>query len=136
MSMRPNTLIKRSHRVSLYAPDETPAGYDDWGHSLGGGFEAVPIATDVECNLQPLTGSVEQSVAGREIDAQWQGALPGATTVREDMGVVVTAVSDDGVTWGAVPVSHPTKFRVRQVGWKGNGWDTEVMLGVTQEAIA
>jgi hypothetical protein len=135
MSMRPGLLIKRSHRVSLYAPADG-ATEDEWGHSTTGVFSGAPIAVDVECNLQPLTGSVEQSAAGREIGAQWQGALPDGTTITEDMGILVTAVSDDGVTWYAVPASHPTRFRVRQRGWKGNSWDIEVMLGVTQEAIA
>lgn len=133
--MRPGLLVLRTHRVALYAPADDGAAEDEWGHPTGGSFNPVPVATDVECNLQPLTGSVEQTAAGREVNADWQGSFPEATALLPGHGIVVTAVSDDGETWNGVPASHPTHFRVQHVGYKGDGWDTEAMLRATAEAI-
>ena len=133
--MRPGVLIKRTHRVSIYTPQDDGAAEDEYGYPIGGSFVAAPVATDVECNLQPLSGDVTQTAAGREVDADWQAGFPEATPLVEDQGVVVTAVLDATDAWVAPPVSHPTRFRVRSTGWQGLGWDTWAMLRSTPEAI-
>jgi hypothetical protein len=77
----------------------------------------------VDANLQPLTGSVQETAAGREVGATWRGFVPAGTEVEEGDGVVVLS----GV--------GPTAYRVKQVGAQGAPWDTELLLDVTQEDI-
>jgi hypothetical protein len=126
--------MNRTHRISLFETVESHSGEDAWGHPDASAFSGAAVAENVECNLQPLTGSVRQAAAGREIDATWQGFVPSDVAVREDMGVLVTAVNVNG-QWSDPPVSHPRTFRVKQVGWHGGKWDTDVMLGTTREQI-
>ncbi len=112
--------IPRSHVVSIYRPLEP---VDDPYAPPAGTFDAVPIAADVPANLQALTGSVQDTAAGREIGATWKGFVPPGTPVDEDYGITVLS------GYGS------RRFRVRQVGEQGAGWDTELMLAETAEAI-
>lgn len=110
--------MKRTHLVQLYDPPSADADPYD---ATEAGWTAV--GAPVAANLQPLTGSVQQSAAGRQVEANWRGFLPPGTVVEEDQGVVV--LSGTG----------PRAFRVRQVGEQGAPWDTEVLLGSTDEEI-
>lgn len=105
--------------ISIYV--DTPGGIEDEYGASAPGWQ--PLAENVPANLQPLTGDVRQMAAGREIGATWKCFVPPGTSVREDAGVVVLS----GV--------GPTTFRVRQVGQQGGKWDTEMLLGITQESI-
>lgn len=84
----------------------------------------TPRGAAIEANLQPLTGSVEQTAAGRAVEATWKGFVPAGTVVKQDDGVVVLS--------GA----GPTAYRVKQVGEQGAPWDTELLLEETTETIA
>lgn len=122
--------MERTHRVSLHQ-QATAATEDAHGRPAGPRWGAA-VATDVECNLQPAGGDVRQAAYGREIDADWQGFFPPDTDVRTDMLIVVSAVRS-GTTWITPPASHPTSFRIRHLGYQGEGWDTEALLGSTME---
>lgn len=111
--------MERTHRVQLYDP---PASDNDPYAPGEPGW--TKVGTELQANLQPLTGSVQQSAAGRQVEATWKGFLPAGTVVREDMGVVV--LTGPG----------PLRYRVRQVGAHPPPWDTEVLLGATNEEIA
>lgn len=128
--------MQRTHRVSLHPPatPAAPGARDRWGRPATAPFQAAS-APGIPCNLQPLTGSVRQAAAGREVDATWQGFFPPGTTITADMGLVVTEVFDGG-EWKPPPAGHPKTFRVRPVGWQGGRWDVEAMLGHTDEAVA
>lgn len=108
------------HVVDIYAPPSADADPYD---------ETVPawtlVAADVQANLQPLTGSVQQAAAGRQLDASWSGFVPGGTAGGQDYGI-------DGKSGPGMP----KRFRVRQWGELGEGWDTEMMLQVTPEQFA
>ena len=114
-------MIPRTHVVSFYRP--AGAGADPYAEPTAGAFEAVAVAANVPANLQPLTGSVQQSAAGREIGATWKGFVPAGTPVAEDFGVLV--LSGPG----------SRRFRVAQVGEQGAPWDTELMLAETAEVF-
>jgi hypothetical protein len=81
-------------------------------------------ATGVLANLQPLTGSVQQAAAGREVEANWKGFLEASAAVEENWGVRIT----EGV--------GPRRYRVRQVGVQGAPWDIEVLLAATVEKFS
>lgn len=111
--------MERTHRIRLYDPPALDADPYDTAEA---GWTAV--GAEVAANLQPLTGSVQQTAAGREVGATWKGFIPAGVAVREDQGLVVTS----GV--------GPRAFRVKQVGEQGAPWDTEVLLDTTEEVIA
>lgn len=107
--------MRRTHRIRLYAPPGVDADpYDSTDSAWTAGAETV-------ANLQPLTGSVQQTAAGRAVGATWQGFVPAGVAVEEDQGVLVL----EGV--------GPSRYRVRQVGEQGAGWDTELLLAETLE---
>lgn len=110
--------MKRTHRVQVYRPPASDANPYD---ATGSAWEAS--GNPVDANLQPLTGSVQQTAAGREVGATWRGFLPAGTAVAEGDGIQVLS--------GA----GPSRFRVQQVGEQGAPWDTEVLLDRTEEAF-
>lgn len=112
--------MKRTHTLDLYTPPNPDAETDPYT-PVDGPFW-TPGATAVGANLQPLTGSVQQTAAGREVNADWKGFVPAGTAVVEDDGVAVTAGP------GA-----PMRLRVSAVGPQGGQWDTELLLRKTRE---
>lgn len=108
------------HLVTLYAPPDPDLEVDPYDPADGPFWSQRAAAVDA--NLQPLTGSVQQQAAGREVVADWKGFVPPGTVVVVDDGMEVTAGP------GA-----PMRFRVAQVGPLGDDWDTELLLRRTEE---
>lgn len=106
----------RTHMVSIYRkgfsdPDNTgrPAEF----------YSAVVEA--VNANLQPITGAIRPTPAGREVEAEWRGFVSAGTDIQVDDGVLVTS----GV--------GPTRYKVAEVGPQGPPWDIELLLELTKE---
>lgn len=130
-------MIRPRHRVTLYrhrADTGAPSPpLDEFGEPIEGGgtasgWDPVPLAVDVPANLQPLTGSVRASAAGREVGATWKmfldpRDLPDGVLIRADDGLVVT----EG--------RSPARLRVVQSGYRSAGWKDEFLLAETAEAI-
>jgi hypothetical protein len=115
--------VKRTHTVSQYRRAEPAAQASPYADASAGSAWGGPVAVDVGCNLQPLTGSVRESAAGAEVNADWKGFFPSAIALEAGDGLVVT----DGV--------GPQRFLVQQVGAQGGRWDTEALLSSVVEAI-
>lgn len=112
--------IERTHTIAIYDPP--PAAVDPYAPSDP---KPILVADGIPANLQPLTGNVQQTAAGRVVDATWKGFVPPAYghLIVEDRIVHVTA----GV--------GPTTYRIRQAGAQGGRWDAEMLLGVTAEVV-
>lgn len=106
--------MKRTHRIRVYRPGKADPYSGSSGWTPGAEYDA---------NLQPLTGSVQQSAAGREIGATWRAFVPAGAQVKEDDGIQVL----EGV--------GPERYRVVQAGPQGAPWDTELMLSRTVEVF-
>lgn len=106
--------MKRTHRIRVFRQGKANpyTGAAPW-----------ELAGEYDANLQPLTGSVQQSAAGREIGATWRAFVPAGAAVKEDDGILVT----QGV--------GPERYRVVQAGPQGAPWDTELMLSRTREVF-
>lgn len=102
---------------------------DNYGKPVEGW---VPISggVNVQVNVQPLTGSVQQAAAGREVDSTHRMFAPAGTVFREDDAVLITVTLPV-----AIPYTGPTRFRVQHVGSQGGKWDTEYLLKDTEENI-
>jgi hypothetical protein len=111
--------MRRTHVVTIYRCQESGA-VDAFGTPQA---EWAPVAEGVGANLQPRTGEVIQTGAGRQVLADWAGFIPGGIAVQEDDAVVVTS----GV--------GPERFRVARAGAQGGRWDTELLLTRTEEGI-
>lgn len=112
--------IERTHRIAIYDP---PAASED--PYVPSDPMPTLIQAGIPANLQPLTGNVAQTAAGRTVDATWRGFVPPeyGALVKEDRLVYV----ESGV--------GPEVYRIRQAGEQGGRWDTEMLLGVTAERI-
>lgn len=111
--------IPRTHVIDIYDPP------GDSGDPYGEPGRYTLVGKDVPANLQPLTGKVEQTAAGRAIEAEWKGFVPPkyGEYIEADRVVVVT----EGV--------GPSTYRIRQAGPQGGPWDAEFLLGVTAEDV-
>jgi hypothetical protein len=118
--------MRRTHVVSVYSWVEG-VDEDAYGKPRNGW---VLIHTGVEINLQPLTRSVEQAAAGRQIDATFKAFGPSSLAFAPDQAIVVTEVLPAGR-----PYHGPTTFRIRQIGEKGGKWDTTLLMDDTTEQI-
>lgn len=112
--------IARTHVIAIYDPP--PAAVDPYAPS---DQRPTLVQAGIPANLQPLTGDVQQTAAGRVVDATWRGFVPPehGHLIREDRIVHVA----EGV--------GPTTYRVRQAGQQGGRWDTEMLLAVTAEVV-
>lgn len=118
-------MVRKTHVVSLYrrgVADSDPydAPTSEWGD---------PLVEDLEVVLQPLTGSVQQTAAGREVNSSWKGFLPYTADVKPDDVLLVTAVLVEGAGLAG------SRLQVQQIGPQGRPWDTEVLLDVTQQQV-
>jgi hypothetical protein len=120
--------MKRTHSIDLYAHREGETE-DAYGKTVTSRFWEL-VDEDVHITLQPLTGSVEQTAAGRQIDSSYRLFAPPGVALEADQGVVVREVLSAGV-----PYIGPVRFRIKQVGSYGGRWDVEAMLMDTQESI-
>lgn len=112
--------IARSHVIAIYDPP--PALEDPYMPS-----ESWPtlVEAGIPANLQPLAGAVQQTGAGRVVDATWKGFVPA------EHGHLVT---EDRIVYVQSGVG-PAVYRIRQAAPQGGRWDTEMLLAVTAEAI-
>jgi len=110
--------VKRTHLVRAYAPPAAPV--DPYAPSVP---VWTPRGAAFHANLQPLTGKVEQTAAGRAMGATWRAFVPAGTGVEPDDGLVV--LEGEG----------PRVYRVKDVGPQGRPWDTELYLDLTPEVI-
>lgn len=108
--------MNRTHEVSIYRK-----GFGD-PDSEGMSVESYAVVEQaVGANLQPITGAVRPTPAGREVEAQWRGFVSAGTDIQVDDGVLVTS----GV--------GPTRYKVTEVGDQGPPWDIELLLELTEE---
>ena len=113
------------HRGSFYR--QRPEREDAYGPTTPR-WEPEPYVEDVPLNLQPLTGSVVQTPAGREWRTRWRAFLD-----PRDLTEGVRVQPDDGlvVTAGRAP----ERFRVVEVQPRAPGWKDVVVLEQTAEEI-
>ena len=117
--------MRARHRGRFYR--RRPEPEDPYGPSMSP-WDPEPYAEDVPLNLQPLTGSVVQTPAGRERRSRWKAFLdprdlPDGVRIQPDDGLVVTAGR------------APERFRVVEVQPRAPGWKDALLLEETAEEI-
>ncbi len=120
-------MIERTHVVSVYRAGAAPI--DPYADPPATRF-GMPVRTGLRVSLEPLTGSVQQTAAGRQIDASWRGYANWGIDIRSDDILLVTGVLQEGA--GALG----ERFRVKAAGPQGAPWDLELLLDTTTEVVA
>ena len=104
--------LPRTHKVTISRTSSTT-------RVKGGGRvpNNTPVASDVDCNLQPRRGDLRQSPSGLSLESTHMGFFEPGTDVQQDDLIAVTEGD-----------YYPTNFRVEHVGVQGGEWDVEVEL--------